>query len=143
MNLRHCFDILELSPAATREEARQAYKDIVNVWHPDRFSNNPRLKRKAEMKLKEINAAYAEIDAFIASRDTGRGGDGRVSATGSGRSGSAGEDDARDTVEVVAEAGTRLVLGAWSYLSKALGRLGEDRGEGRKTGGAGNGGENR
>ncbi|MBW1888862.1 MAG: molecular chaperone DnaJ, partial [Deltaproteobacteria bacterium] len=45
--------MFELDRLASPYEVKQAYKDIVNVWHPDRFSNNPRLKQKAEEKLKE------------------------------------------------------------------------------------------
>jgi ribosomal protein L34E len=55
------FEIFGLKPQATVEELKQAYRDLVNVWHPDRFSNNSRLQQKAEEKLKEINAAYEYI----------------------------------------------------------------------------------
>lgn len=61
MNSKTCFKILEVAPDATDAELRQAYRDLVNVWHPDRFSHNPRLRRKAEEKLKEINAAYRHL----------------------------------------------------------------------------------
>jgi len=37
---------------------------LANVWHPDRFVGNPRLQKKAEEKLKEINAAYEYINSF-------------------------------------------------------------------------------
>lgn len=47
------------------DEAREAYIDMARVWHPDRFTNNPRLRKKAEEKLKEINIAYAEIRALL------------------------------------------------------------------------------
>ena len=47
------------------DEAREAYVDMVRVWHPDRFTNNPRLRKKAEEKLKEINIAYSEIRALL------------------------------------------------------------------------------
>lgn len=43
----------------TKANLDQAYKDLVQVWHPDKYSYNPRLQRKAEEKLKEINNAYA------------------------------------------------------------------------------------
>jgi len=42
----------------TRAELDQAYRDLVQVWHPDRYSYNPRLQHKAEETLKEINNAY-------------------------------------------------------------------------------------
>jgi curved DNA-binding protein CbpA len=37
---------------------------LANVWHPDRFVGNPRLQKKAEEKLKEINAAYEYIKSL-------------------------------------------------------------------------------
>lgn len=46
-------------------EAREAYLDMARVWHPDRFTDNPRLRKKAEEKLKTINIAYAEIRALL------------------------------------------------------------------------------
>jgi uncharacterized membrane protein len=36
----------------------QAHRDLAQVWHPDRFGDNPRLRTQAEDKIKEINAAY-------------------------------------------------------------------------------------
>ncbi len=47
------------------DEAKEAYLDMARVWHPDRFTDNPRLRKKAEEKLKEINVAYAEIKALL------------------------------------------------------------------------------
>jgi hypothetical protein len=65
MTIRQSFEILELQQGATLDDARQAYKDIANVWHPDRFAANPRLKHKAEQKLKEVNLAYETLKAFF------------------------------------------------------------------------------
>jgi DnaJ-domain-containing protein 1 len=59
-----CIEILGLKPGASQEEVNQAYRDLVNVWHPDRFVGNPRLQKKAEEKVKEINAAYEYIKSF-------------------------------------------------------------------------------
>ena len=67
MDIKRCFEILELDMGASPDEVRQAYKDIVSVWHPDRFSHNPRLKKKAEGKIKEINAAYDTITKWMSS----------------------------------------------------------------------------
>lgn len=39
-----CFEILELKPGLSREELEQVYRDLVNVWHPDRFTYNARLQ---------------------------------------------------------------------------------------------------
>jgi DnaJ domain len=52
------FRALELDQNATLDEIKQAYKDLVMVWHPDRFAHNLRLRHKAEEKLKQFNQAY-------------------------------------------------------------------------------------
>lgn len=58
------FQALELHPASTIEEVRQAYHDLVLVWHPDRFRHNPRLQQKAEEKVKLFNQAYQQLKVF-------------------------------------------------------------------------------
>lgn len=52
---------LSLNKNATFDEVREAYQDLVMVWHPDRFLHNPRLYKKAEAKLKEFNQAYSYL----------------------------------------------------------------------------------
>jgi hypothetical protein len=63
-DLNRYYEILELKPGASPEDIKQAYKDLVSVWHPDRFSHNLRLRQKAQEKLKEINQAFEEIEAY-------------------------------------------------------------------------------
>lgn len=58
MNVKKSFEILRLKTDASVEDLKLAYRDMVNVWHPDRFLHNPRLKEKAEKQLQEINQAY-------------------------------------------------------------------------------------
>ncbi len=62
-SLEHCYETLGLRPGASPREVRQAYIDLTKVWHPDRFNDDPRLKKKAEAKLREINAAYEQLRA--------------------------------------------------------------------------------
>jgi uncharacterized protein YecT (DUF1311 family) len=51
--------VLEVTEDATLAEIRTAYRDLAKVWHPDRFgSNDERLRKKAENRLKAINDAY-------------------------------------------------------------------------------------
>lgn len=54
---------LGLWPGATPDDIRRAYRDLVQVWHPDRFAHNPDLQRRAEERLKEINESYSELRA--------------------------------------------------------------------------------
>ncbi len=58
MELKDSYQILELEKTNCLHEVKQAYRDMVFVWHPDRLENNQRIKKKAEKKLQEINQAY-------------------------------------------------------------------------------------
>ncbi len=58
------YEVLGLTPEAAPEQIRVAYRDQVQVWHPDRFAHDPRLQAKAQEKLKEINAAYERLQAL-------------------------------------------------------------------------------
>jgi DnaJ domain len=55
------FQLLELDRTASLDEMKQAYRDLVMVWHPDRFGQNIRLRQKAENKLKQFNEAYEHL----------------------------------------------------------------------------------
>jgi tetratricopeptide (TPR) repeat protein len=65
MDIQQYYEVLELDPEAPSEDVFQAYKDLANVWHPDRFSKIPRLRAKAEKKLKEINEAYEKLQSYL------------------------------------------------------------------------------
>jgi hypothetical protein len=56
-------DVLGLKRGASAVEIKEAYRDMVKVWHPDRFGSDARLRRKAEDKLKEINDAYRVLQS--------------------------------------------------------------------------------
>ena len=67
MNVKKSFEILRLGSDASVDDLKLAYRDMVNVWHPDRFLHNPRLKEKAEQQLQEVNQAYEIALAYISS----------------------------------------------------------------------------
>ncbi len=66
--LQHAYDILALSPDASPQELHCAYRELVKVWHPDRFGDDPRLQNRAEEKLKQINEAYTLVREDLACR---------------------------------------------------------------------------
>jgi len=65
-------DVLSLGPGATAAEIKEAYRDLVKVWHPDRFGTDPRLRQKAEEKLQQINAAYHVLQSQSRSKPNER-----------------------------------------------------------------------
>jgi hypothetical protein len=53
--------ILGVSPAATIDEVKQAYKGLIKKNHPDRVSDmSPSFVKLAEAETKKLNVAYAE-----------------------------------------------------------------------------------
>ncbi|MEI7821720.1 MAG: J domain-containing protein [Verrucomicrobiota bacterium] len=60
-DIRECYRILDLEPGASLEEIKRAYRELVKVWHPDRFRSDPKLQAKAGEKLKQINLAYERL----------------------------------------------------------------------------------
>lgn len=48
-------ELFDLPDAFTEAQLKQAYHDLVQVWHPDKHSHNERLRQKADEKMKEIN----------------------------------------------------------------------------------------
>lgn len=56
-----CLETLGLSPGASAQEIKAAYRDLAKVWHPDRFTHEPRLQQKAQEQLKAINDAYQQL----------------------------------------------------------------------------------
>ena len=52
-------EILEVSESASMDEITSAYKKKIRQYHPDKVDSlGPELKKLAEKKSKEINAAY-------------------------------------------------------------------------------------
>ena len=51
------YEILGVSPCASREELRAAYRALARRWHPDRFMEGPE-REWAGVRMAEINRAY-------------------------------------------------------------------------------------
>ena len=65
-NIKQYYEILGLKPGALEAEVKQAYRHMAKTWHPDRFTDNPQLKQKAEEKIKKINEAYQKLKSYQA-----------------------------------------------------------------------------
>lgn len=63
--MKRYYEILGVGRDTPLDQVRQAYRDLVRVWHPDRFSSDYRLARISEEKLKLINEAYSEVRTRI------------------------------------------------------------------------------
>lgn len=58
MHPEKAYEVLGVKPGISNRELKAAHRDLAKVWHPDRFLHDPRLREKAQDKLKEINEAY-------------------------------------------------------------------------------------
>jgi curved DNA-binding protein CbpA len=65
----HYYQSLNLKPDASLEETKKAYRKIVKLWHPDRFTYDRQLQREANAKLCEVNEAYRNIIFFISQNE--------------------------------------------------------------------------
>lgn len=51
------YELLGVAPTASRDQVRNAYRDLARRWHPDRFMEGPE-RDWANEKMAQINAAY-------------------------------------------------------------------------------------
>ena len=54
------YKVLGVSPNASDDEIKAAYRQLAKKYHPDNYANNP-LADLAEEKMREINEAYDMI----------------------------------------------------------------------------------
>jgi hypothetical protein len=94
-DLEHYYTVLGIDRDASLSQIKEAYRDLVKVWHPDRFTGDSKLQNRANEKLKKINEAYHALTEYHSRRqeagqawehtqhrtkrahgETGRGGEG-------------------------------------------------------------------
>jgi len=59
MSERTPYEVLGIDSNATEEEVRQAFLNLVHIYHPDRFGNDsPAVLLEANRRMQEVNSAY-------------------------------------------------------------------------------------
>ncbi len=86
------YQVLEVSPNASNEEIKKAYRELSRKYHPDSYVNNP-LASLAEEKFKEVQEAY---DQIMKEREGGHNG-----YSGYNGYGAAGSGDDSDEMRMV------------------------------------------
>ena len=62
MSQRTPYEVLGIDPDATEEEVRQAFLNLVRIYHPDRFADaSPGLLIEVNRRMQEVNAAYEAV----------------------------------------------------------------------------------
>lgn len=64
-DLKRCFEILDVPPEATYEEAKAAYKLMAKFWHPDKHSHDEKLQAKAIEMFKKLNNAWSDVEEYF------------------------------------------------------------------------------
>lgn len=67
------YQVLGLTPDASDNEVKTAYRELARKYHPDNYAGNP-LSDLAEDKMQEINVAY---DQIMVARKNGASGGGQ------------------------------------------------------------------
>ena len=64
MDIHRAYKIFGLEPGASKEEVHGAFRDLVQVWHPDKFAHDEKLRQKAQRNVKRINAAFQVLKDY-------------------------------------------------------------------------------
>lgn len=91
MNRTEALHILGLEDDATADDIKIAYRETVQILHPDKFAGNEKLQNRATEQFKRLQEAY---DLLTSSSGGGRGGRAGRGARSGGDSATAGASGA-------------------------------------------------
>lgn len=60
--MRDPYQVLGVSPSASDDEVKKAYRELARKYHPDNYHDNP-LADLAQERMKEINEAYETVQS--------------------------------------------------------------------------------
>lgn len=71
MNRNEALHILGLDDDATPDDIKIAYRETVQILHPDKFAGNEKLQRRATEQFKRLQEAYDLLTSSTAARSRG------------------------------------------------------------------------
>lgn len=104
MNRNEALNILGLEDDATADDIKVAYRETVQILHPDKFAGNEKLQSRATEQFKRLQEAYELLSSGTGGRGRGRtsAGSSRAATSSAARSWTETEGDVE--VEYVTEA---------------------------------------
>lgn len=91
------YKVLEISPNATDDQVKEAYRKMAKKYHPDNYAGSP-IANLANEKMKEVNEAY---DQIMNDRKRGGSSSGSYSAGSWGGGGSAAGSSFQDVRNLI------------------------------------------
>lgn len=127
-NIKECYKLLELEPNSPEEDVKRQRMFWIETLHPDRLAHNPSVQKKAEEKLKNINAAYDTIMKYLSTQS--KGGSTSAGSTGEKKEKRNRREPNQETVTTIEDDRVRELLNKWSIESnckiKYLGAFADD-----------------
>ncbi|MBI4905750.1 MAG: WG repeat-containing protein [Acidobacteria bacterium] len=65
LDIRQCYEILDLQENATSDEAKRAYRQLIKQWHPDLHINDQGKRVVCEEKSRMITEAYRQLEPLL------------------------------------------------------------------------------
>jgi hypothetical protein len=71
MDTETAFKTFDLPVGSSLEEVRRAYRELLRIWHPDRYQHDEALARRALEKTTQLNLAYEHLSSLASSGGQG------------------------------------------------------------------------